>query len=381
MGSSKLKDRYQKIGEIKKEIAEADKQIKNLELEQTTKNSILINLRTQVAEQNRIINNLLGLKIQQEGQIESLNRQITELETCVKTQQRTLNKNKVSTCASHLSGIVHTSVSNVPACATVSAGPSLSAGSSVSVGQSMSAGPITSVASTCKSMSVGMKSKARRAKKLSSSKLSPAEMRRRRNTTWNACMSIHGGDEQATLYGVLNTLSYKFNAAVLAPKFLDLKEPIKQVLKNKMFRDHNMTCYLSVDNIHRSLNIYYAAGVLGKKKYIEIRRANRKKKFHSVNMVPWSLLSQFINSIDIGELIPIEGNLDMDLTDEEKGSGMYRNLRTFLPQLAEFYLKVNPGRVDKLKRFDSVRSDTVSHVRKFLVAIGGDEAPKLELHF
>ena len=40
-------------------------------------------------------------------------------------------------------------------------------------------------------------------------------------------------------------------------------------------------------------------------------------------------LANKIRHIDIGELIPIEGTLDSEILDEERGVGFYRNLQLF----------------------------------------------------
>ena len=68
-------------------------------------------------------------------------------------------------------------------------------------------------------------------------------------------------------------------------------------------------------------------------------------------MVSYVKLAKEIRQIDI-EVIPIEGTLDGEIPDEEIGVGFYRNLQTYLPRLAEFYMRVNHKRLDKLIEFD-----------------------------
>lgn len=111
--------------------------------------------------------------------------------------------------------------------------------------------------------------------------------------------------------------------------------------------------------------------MLGKNKYISVRRANLRKGIP--NLVPYANLAKRIREIDIGELIPIDGTLDYeDIDEDEKGFGYYRNLCTYLPRLAEFYLRVNKDRLDKLIEFGCGQMESSI---LFLFSVGGDEAP------
>ena len=75
-----------------------------------------------------------------------------------------------------------------------------------------------------------------------------------------------------------------------------------------------------------------------------------------------------INAIDIGKLYNLRENFCTGLPAEEHVEGKYRDLTKLLLRLAEFYLKANKHRVDKLIWFNN-------HVGHFKVAIGGDGAP------
>ena len=55
-----------------------------------------------------------------------------------------------------------------------------------------------------------------------------------------------------------------------------------------------------------------------------------------------------------------------------KSVGFYRNLQSYLPRLAEFYMRVNHKRNDKLIEFNCEKIDSSF---LFLFSIGGDEAP------
>ena len=56
------------------------------------------------------------------------------------------------------------------------------------------------------------------------------------------------------------------------------------------------------------MNAYYSHNVLGKKKYLSLRKANREFTFENMqiaNFISHKKLSKQINNVDIGELIDI----------------------------------------------------------------------------
>ena len=130
---------------------------------------------------------------------------------------------------------------------------------------------------------------------------------------------------------------------------------ITMVLHEFVLNREYLDFYQSEANLIRSLNIYYCSNVLGKNKYIAIRKANEKRNIP--NVVSYVKLAK-IRQIDIGEVIPIEGTLDGQIPDEEMGVGFYRNLQIYLPRLAEFYMRVNHKRFDKLIEFDCRKIET-----------------------
>ena len=144
---------------------------------------------------------------------------------------------------------------------------------------------------------------------------------------------------------------------------------IEKCCKTKSNRNY----YKSEENTLRSLNIYYSYHVMGKQKYINIRKAN--KTCDLPNFVSYKTLSEMIRSIDIGPIHNIHPTLTSGCNESEiECDGMYRNLIDFAPRLAKFYLTVNEKREDKLETFpEHPRKDPDSHL--FLMAIGGDEAP------
>ena len=150
--------------------------------------------------------------------------------------------------------------------------------------------------------------------------ISDRSKRRRVAETFNVCAPIHGGSEKNILPvidGMLHTLSSKCTSSVLVPKLLGMKPAVTKVLKESVLTEHCNQYYCSTDNLLRSLNIYYCTNVLGKNKYMEVKKANKRKGIP--NIVPYEKLSKHIRAIDIGDLIPIEGTLDIDVDDDDKG--------------------------------------------------------------
>ena len=59
-------------------------------------------------------------------------------------------------------------------------------------------------------------------------------------------------------------------------------------------------------------------------------------------------LAKVIRDVGIGTLHSVNPTLTQNLPSDEIGEGMFRDLRTYAVRLAEFYIKVNDHRVDKL---------------------------------
>ena len=83
---------------------------------------------------------------------------------------------------------------------------------------------------------------------------------------------------------------------------------------------------------------------------------------------PYKEFMAKINAIDIGILHDVRENFCYGLADEDQVDGKYRDLTDLLLRLAQFYLKVDKHRVDKLTWFNNKQG-------YFKVAIGGDGAP------
>ena len=112
---------------------------------------------------------------------------------------------------------------------------------------------------------------------------------------------------------------------------------------------------------------------MGKRKYISIRKANKAPGV--VNFVSYKTLSTYINKIGIGDERSISPIFTNELQQDDVGDGMFRNLVSFAPRLASFYIKVNEKRQDKLKFFNESYTRKNDSSLLFLIAIGGDEAP------
>lgn len=131
------------------------------------------------------------------------------------------------------------------------------------------------------------------------------------------------------------------------------------------------------ENMLRSIDVYYAMGVMGKRKYIKVRQSlsfkKVKSKFKKTEcikvatcsipaLVPYYKLVKFLEGVDIGNLYSVEERL---CDGPDKVNGFFRDLKEFLPRLAEFYLKVY-----KPEDFNWFESPFT-----FKFAIGGDGAP------
>ena len=201
----------------------------------------------------------------------------------------------------------------------------------------------------------------------------------RTNETFNACKIIHGGNNDnldPALNGIVLTMTTKFSSDSVAKKIMVAKpavvKKITNICKSKIFYNY----YTSQDNILRSLSIYYSHSVMGKRKYLNVRKANKKsvtidKERPLPNYVSYKALAKAIQEIDIGTLKNVT-----ELIGESTSSlqGMFRPCDEYAIELAKFYLFVNQKRKDKLKVFPALEKKVTDSV-KFVIAIGGDGAP------
>lgn len=214
----------------------------------------------------------------------------------------------------------------------------------------------------------------RRLTQPTNSDLNEKSKQRRTKETLKFCRAIHGASTNSDpcLDGMLLAMTRSTKSTKLAEKVIEVKPCLKRELSHRLVKEHNGNYYKSDKNILRSLNVYYSQDVMGKRKYLSVRKANNVDGFP--NYVTYKVLANKIRSIDIGILQDINPIFTHDLDDDEVGDGCFRSLIQYAPRLAELYLKLDQTRIDKLKTFQGFhKKNPKSH--HFLMAIGGDEAP------
>ena len=177
-----------------------------------------------------------------------------------------------------------------------------------------------------------------------------------RKETIESCHLIHAGSNEnmnPTVEGMLETLAAKCNSNKLACKVLNVKKSLKSAISKRCVDEYKKNCIKSDGNILCSLNVYYSHGVYGKRKYINVRKANKTPTIP--NFVSYKSLSEHIRNIDIGTIRPINPDFTSSLDADEIGSGYFRDLVQYAPRLTEFHLTVDRERVDKLKEFKNIK--------------------------
>ena len=216
--------------------------------------------------------------------------------------------------------------------------------------------------------------KKRKAKPTSSSTPHTAKVIRRKET-FDACTAIHGAsiiNKKPAAIGMIDTLTSQFKAKELSDELMHSKPSFVKVLTENIISTWSKNYYKSHDNMLRSLNIYYSHDVMGKSKYISIRKANRCS--NSPNYVPYSNLAKYMNQVDIDIVRNICPDLTENVEHDEIKEGMYRPLDTYMLRIAQFYLTVNQERFDKLKVFNTFKQKDETSLL-FCFAFGGDGAP------
>ena len=103
--------------------------------------------------------------------------------------------------------------------------------------------------------------------------------------------------------GMVDTLNSKFRTKQVSNVILNSKSKLPNSLKSEIGINWLKSFNKSEENKLRSLNTYYSHDVLGKRKYLNLRKANKQAKFQG-NSVPnyilYKELAQLINTIDIG---------------------------------------------------------------------------------
>ena len=101
----------------------------------------------------------------------------------------------------------------------------------------------------------------------------------------DACMAIHGVtnlNKSPVLISVLDTLTTKFSTDQLTDNILNSKNYLTNTIRNKVAKNWRKDFYRSKENTLRSLNSYYSHSVLGKRKYLSLRKANQQATFENL---------------------------------------------------------------------------------------------------
>ena len=122
---------------------------------------------------------------------------------------------------------------------------------------------------------------------------------------------IHAGckdNKVSVLKGILETVGRKFTSKHVVSELNNGKNTITRKLSQNFINSWHNNFYKSNENRVRSLNVYYSHNVMGKQKYKAIRKANMNSLFQHQrvsNYIPYSELSKYINSLDIGIILPV----------------------------------------------------------------------------
>ena len=214
--------------------------------------------------------------------------------------------------------------------------------------------------------------------------MGPRTARKRRHKTVEVSAKIHGSTKRQsspTYGGMFDTLQKRCKLDTLTKYVIDNKKLTNAVV-SKHYNKKVTEFENSSDNIKHIIATFYVSGVMGKRKYQSTRLAlsmksheNKRGKRTSVSicngcklpkLLTYGKLVEHLKQIDVGTIHEIDQDFLEGLEIEKVVNGAYRDLRQYLPVLAEFYLsKKTEG---SLKGF-SESSGT------FQVALGGDGCP------
>ena len=201
--------------------------------------------------------------------------------------------------------------------------------------------------------------------------------KRRRKENFSVAKLIHGAsseDENPVLLGLIDTISAKFHVETVAKKLFKCKPKLTKALKEEAALQAALQSKSefesSEENLLRSLIVYYSHNVFGKERYIKMRRASKSKNLP--NFVDYPKLSKHMRDISIGEVNDIS-DFTKDVHEDEIGAGLYRPLKDYALRLAEYYLRVNKTREDKLREFPNFDKKT-SHFHSIIFSLHFSQA-------
>ena len=175
----------------------------------------------------------------------------------------------------------------------------------------------------------------------------------------DACSLIHAGckdNKVSVLKVILETVGSKFTSTHVVSDLNNGKNAITRRLSRNFINSWHNNFYKIIENMVRSLNVYYSHNVRGMQKYKAIRKSNRNSLFHHqrvANYIPYSDLSHYINSLDIGILLPFCPDTASVDEIQHKPVGTFRDVCTYIQRLAKVYLTVYQYRDDKVLTFGS----------------------------
>ena len=105
--------------------------------------------------------------------------------------------------------------------------------------------------------------------------------------------------------GMVDTLNSKFRTKQVSNVILNSKSKLPNSLNSEIGINWLKSFNKSEENKLRSWNTYYSHNVLRKRKYLNLKKANKQAKFqgHSVpNSISYKELAQVNNSIYIGTM-------------------------------------------------------------------------------
>lgn len=209
---------------------------------------------------------------------------------------------------------------------------------------------------------------------------------RRRKETLDACHNIHGGSEankEYTLDGMWVTMVNVATPTQLI-NYCKKSKKVKQNALPLIVKDHVKSFENSTENKVRSLKVLYGKPMLSKEQYKSSRtnltmtsKGNGKRQSLKLmpnvslpKLLPYDKLIDFVKTIDIGNLKDIDTTFCSDLEEDKKVSGVYRELESFLKELAIMYINIDQylGEKSFLMHFGN-------EPYHFKVAVGADGAP------
>ena len=94
---------------------------------------------------------------------------------------------------------------------------------------------------------------------------------------WATC--VRASQVSPAISGMWDTIISSCNNEVVAGLIRNCKVPFKNAVQNKFHDEWAIKCKNLKENIFRSVNLYYSHDVMGKRKYISIRKETSNARF------------------------------------------------------------------------------------------------------